>query len=53
MGVTEVQDCYKVWRKLAGMLQVKMLVCVKMPEGRSVQTVLGSLLDNQKLQLCC
>ena len=53
MGVTEVQDCYKVWRKLPGMLQVKMLVCVKMLEGRSVQTVLGSLLDNQKLQLCC
>ena len=46
MGITEVQDCYQVRRKLAGMLQVKMLVCVKMLEGRSVQTVLASLLDN-------
>ena len=44
MGVTEVQDCCQVRRKLAGMLQVKMPVCVKMLEGRSVQTVLGSLL---------
>ena len=46
MGVTEVQDCCQVRRKLAGMLQVKIPVCVKMLEGRSVQTVLGSLLDN-------
>ena len=44
MGATEVQDCCQVRRKLAGMLQVKMPVCVKMLEGRSVQTVLGSLL---------
>lgn len=44
MGIPEVQCHCQVRRKLSGMLQMKMPVCVKMHGGRRVETVLGNSL---------
>ena len=53
MGIPEVQCHCQVRRKLAGMLQMKMLACVKMHGGGRVETALGNSLYNQKLQPNC